>query len=115
MDKYIVINVIKNVMPKEAEIIDSNITSGYDFHVSWLQNDDANRPNKRSKTIVISISRETISDMESLNKEQLEGVAERLKNKMTNTLNQYDSSNNNPREMEPEVDRWIFKYEDLVG
>jgi hypothetical protein len=115
MNKATFIECIQEIMPEGCEITDTMISAGYDIRISWLLHDDPERPNKRSKTILVSIDKECISDMEALNDEQSKEAIERFRRWLETMYREHDPSNNNSRDAEPPLVKWVVKCSYIIG
>lgn len=66
MDRKSITDTIKPLMPVEVELRENQAAEGYSVVYSWLLKSDPERPNKRSKNIVINICGETLDDFSNL-------------------------------------------------
>jgi len=72
------IDAIRSAMPPDAELRVVNRLPGFDVGVSWKLDDDPERPNKPSKTIVISITDEAAEDFANASGSEKQDALERL-------------------------------------
>lgn len=64
------INLVKKVFPNHAEFKTLFASGDYICEINWKLNNDANRPNKRSKTIAVKIPKEVLEDCQNPQKAQ---------------------------------------------
>ena len=82
---------------------------------SWKLGTDASRPNKRSKTVQIGISREALEDYaQGLNGER-EYADRRLEVLLRKRLAQLDPSHDAPLGTEPPMEKWHVGTTELNG
>jgi len=107
--------VIRESMPKTAEI---NIVSSVEFfeaNVCWLLNNDAARPHKMSKTISIIVCREVIDDFENMPEKERYVRLLKTQEYISGKLAEFDSTNNMPRSQIPPVEKWLIGSDILLG
>lgn len=65
MDKFIHarwVEMLNPLFPEDALLHASNTTDEFILSASWKLNNNANQPNKRSRTVVIEVPQETVND-----------------------------------------------------
>lgn len=83
--------------------------------VNWNIMDDLDRPNKRSKTINISFSREAIEDYQDSSAARKCEADNRLQSYITAQLAQFNPNHQAPEGQVPPVETWIITSETLNG
>ncbi|MFC1552598.1 hypothetical protein ACFL6P_08560 [Candidatus Latescibacterota bacterium] len=78
----------------------------FSMNLSWLLNNDPQRPRKRSKTIRILISHERISDYENLPQNEKITNDHKLKDYIINKKSQLDPNHNTPYGEEEPIEEW---------
>lgn len=101
------IDVIKEVMPKNADIIENKNFDGYTYSIDWLLEDDKNRKSKRSKTILIKISREAVDDVNALPESRKDNALDRLRNFLLKNLGTFEPDHNNPVNIPNPIEKWV--------
>lgn len=110
-----IFQAIKVIMPANAEI---NVVSGvreFNVRVSWKLNDDPERPNKMSKTILICVSSEAADDFANMSAADQRVAYERVSQFLSAKLAQFDPQHNVSRYDTPPVVRWVITSEVLNG
>lgn len=110
-----VVSVIRQVMPADAEIQVNSSTFGFDVGVSWRLNDDPERPNKMSKTILICVSHEAAQDFTSALARDQADACSRLNSFLSQKLANFDPKHNAPRHEPPPVEQWLIDTNLLFG
>ena len=83
---------IMPLMPEGAEQIINEQADYYSTSISWKLNNDPKRPNKRSKTIAIIISREAVDDFSEMQEKMKEQVISRLESIIKQKLSIIDEA-----------------------
>jgi len=106
---------ITNAMPNDALV--KVIEKIGDFHVgvSWKLNDDPERPNKMSKTILIIVSHEAAEDYSSAMSHDQEKAFERLDSFLSQKLSSFDPTHNARRNEPSPVEKWIITSDIFIG
>jgi hypothetical protein len=107
------LQAIQVVTPPGAEIKTKNGIDGIGFSVSWLLGDDPERPNKRSKTIVISVSHEAAQDYETAPNSADAGA--RLQRILAENFANFDPNHDTAKYEPPPVERWVIRSDMLFG
>jgi hypothetical protein len=107
-----IFQAIKTVMPNNADIHIVSRIKALKINVSWPLNDDSERPNKTSKTILICVSHEAAQDFSNVN----QGAAyNRVLEYLQGRLAQFDPQHNAPKsEMSP-VEEWVITSKIMLG
>ena len=109
------IEAIKDALPAEAELYVVNCLSGFDLAVSWKLGDDPERPNKRSKTIVSSVSKEVSDDFSCASGQVKQLALARLRTFLTKNFQQFNPNHSSPIFEPPPVERWQLTTSVLFG
>ena len=102
------IKAVESSMPKDASVKILTTSDDVRIGVSWLLNNDPARPNKRSKTIVIFFSYESIADLENLSDSQKRTGYRKLKEHLEILLNEFDPDHDHPAEKPPPTLNWYL-------
>lgn len=97
--------IIRDVMPLDAQILRMPTQDRPVFGISWKLNNDPTRPNKRSKSIRISISDEYATELPSQN---YEVACDRISSFLQRKLARFDPDHNEPANVPPPVERWVI-------
>ncbi len=110
-------DAIRKAMPVDAEIQVANSSSGpgFDVSVSWMLNDDPERPNKPSRIISIHVSREASQDFASASTHSQADAYRRVTSFLSQRLANFDPKHNVPRHESPPVERWVIDSNLLFG
>jgi len=105
------ISYVEDIFPEGSEVkqeIDFD-SENYKCHISWLLKNDAIRPNKRSKIIIIRISRETLSEYKiSKSKSTLQiKFISYIKELYAN----FNPEHNNTKNQAPPIEEWLISSE----
>ncbi len=113
--KESVIGTIMKHMPNGAEHYVTPTSGDYKLSIHWKLHTDASRPNKYSKTIVITIPQELIEDFpsypEALQKSALEKISQHIQASLSN----FDPDHDSPRGKPEPVENWDIAIERLFG
>ncbi len=99
-------SIILSLFPKVEEAQPVPYINYFRLNLSWLLENDPKRPNKRSKTIRIIISRELLSDYENLSEKEQKEVDSKVKKFIANKKSQLDPNHNNPYGAEEPIEEW---------
>lgn len=108
-------NEIMPQMPGNAELILNEQADHYSASVFWKLNNDPDRPNKRSKTIAIIISRESIEDIDEMPAEMKNTALNKLADIIKNKLSTFDPSHDTPYNEPGPVEKWVITLGMLLG
>lgn len=107
MDVQRLVQIIASVMPADAEINEMPADDSFALEVRWRLNNDPDRPNKKSKTIRISVSREAATDFADLSDANQVAAYERIAQFLATKLARYDPNHNAPKYEPPPVEVWL--------
>jgi hypothetical protein len=108
LDAY-VLQAIRNVMSPQAEIQVMPVGAGVlNFDVSWGLSNDPTRPNKRSKTISIAVSREAFDDFSTTSTNSQKRAYDLIDKFLAASLAAFDPQHNTPIENTPLAEQWIM-------
>jgi hypothetical protein len=101
------LNIINPLFPENAELISTDSTDEFLVSASWKLNNDTKQPNKKSRTIVIQVPKETIDDY--CNKSEIRKIHddEKLFNQVKEFLHFFNPNHNTPAEEVPPEARLI--------
>jgi hypothetical protein len=103
-----VLKAISEAMPENAEIRVISGAESLNVGVSWRLNDDPERPNKMSKTIMICLSKEAAQDFASALQANQADVYRRVSSFLHQRLASFDPTHNAPKDQTPPVERWVI-------
>lgn len=103
-----ILQLIKNVMPPNAEIHDVRGICLMNVNVSWKLDDDEERPNKRSKTISICVSHEAAQDFASASAANQEAAYQKVSRFLATKLAQFEPQHNTPKYEASPVEQWVI-------
>lgn len=103
-----VVNIIRQIMPTDAEI--QVVSSAFDFDVDvfWKLRDNPKRPNKMSKKISIHISHAAVRDYTSASERDQAVAYRRVNSFLSQKLANFDPKHNAPRHKSPPVEQWFI-------
>ena|SRR5689334_922321 len=111
-----IIAAIMEQMPKNVQYsVTESDFSGAVLHVNWKLNNDTNRPNKASKTIVIFLTRELLEDFPDYPAQMQEDALKRIGASIRSRLKTFDPEHTASRYQEPPVVRWEINTEEIFG
>lgn len=88
--------MVSSVMPSNAEIRVNPQIEHYQAGVSWNLNNDPERPNKKSKTIILNVSNELLQDIPNLPEAQQRSAMNRIQSYLRSNLEDFDPDHNEP-------------------
>lgn len=110
-----VIGTIMKYMPDGSEHYVTPTSGDYKLTIHWKLHTDESRPNKYSKTIVITIPQELIEDFQSYPDDLQESALEKIGQHIQSSLKAFDPDHNSPRgKLEPVVN-WDIAIDKLFG
>jgi hypothetical protein len=101
------IDIIRCTVPSNADIHRADQGGDLRLIVDWRLDTDLERPNKRSKSIGISISREAVEDYVESSRRRQEAADARLTQYLETRLEQFDPEHSTPREVTPPREWWL--------
>jgi hypothetical protein len=110
-----IVEVIRAAMPNGSDIRVVPSVEAVEVCVSWKLNDDPERPNKMSKTIRITVSREAADDFASASGASREEAFRRVSGYLAQRLREFDPKHNVPRDEPPPVEQWVITTNLLNG
>lgn len=108
-------SLIRQVMPSNADISIGSSSFDFDVHVSWMLNDDCERPHKTSKTISIYFSHAAIDDYECASELRRADADRRIKTFFYWKLKNFDPNHNTPSYEKPPVEQWYIDSYQIFG
>ena len=99
-------NLILSLFPEVKEAKPYSYIRDFKINLSWLLNNDPYRPNKRSKTIKITISEEQMDDYKNLSLSEKKQTEIRLKKFIENKKSQLDANHNSPYGAVAPIEEW---------
>ncbi len=107
--------LIQPHFPNQAVFVPRTYGDDYSAEVSWELGNDPERPSKKSKTIVIIVSRETIDDYLTKSQARQNIDKKKLAAFIATHLHEFDPDHDNPvGVLSPEVE-WIINSDVLNG
>ena len=100
--------IAASVMPSNAEIRVNTQIGQYQAGISWNLNNDADRPNKKSKTIILNVSDEVLQDLPNLPEAQQQAALNRIAEYLQSNLASFDPDHNAPYGVSPPSVTWII-------
>jgi hypothetical protein len=110
-----IFQVIKEAMPANAEIREIPGAESLNVAVSWKLNDDPERPNKMSKTIMICVSHEAAEDFASVAHANQKTAYERISSFLTQRLANFVPMHNASKYETPPVEKWVIDSQVVTG
>ncbi|MEK6805738.1 MAG: hypothetical protein AABY95_03715 [Pseudomonadota bacterium] len=110
-----ILEMIKQQMPADADIVEASSLEGYVVNVSWKLDDDPERPNKPTKTISIHVSHEATEDFAAASKTKHAEAYKRISAFLAQKLAAFDPANNAPKYSPPPVEKWVITTNVLFG
>jgi hypothetical protein len=108
-------SVAEKIFPTGTRLILVPGEGDFVLLASWKLGTDASRPNKRSKTVQIGISREAMEDYAQGVNGQREYADHRLELLLRKRLAQLDPSHDAPLGTEPPMEKWQIGTIELNG
>lgn len=99
-------NLILSSFPEINEAKPHPYIRDFKINLSWLLNNDPDRPNKRSKTIKITISEEQMDDYKNLSQNNKKQADIKLKKFIENKKSQLDANHNSPYGAVAPIEEW---------
>ena len=110
-----VFELIKAAMPEGSEVdVDSEYTE-LDVRLSWKIGDDPERPNRRSKTIRITMIQETADDIDDATALQQAAALERIAVFLRSQFDALDPQHGSPRDQPPPMEHWVITHQVALG
>lgn len=88
--------IARSVMPPNAEININPQIEYYQAFISWNLNNDPERLNKKSKTIILNVSYEVLDDVPNLPEAQQREVMNRIEAYLRGNLKSFDPNHDTP-------------------
>lgn len=106
-------DIAKAVFPKQADIVRAD-KGGGDLRllIDWRVG-DLNRPNKRSKSIELRISRDAMSDYANSNERQQKAADRQLRQQLRGKLSTFNPNHDAPAHVVPPREEWIIGTADI--
>ncbi|MES2356567.1 MAG: hypothetical protein V4568_19640 [Pseudomonadota bacterium] len=103
-----ILQVIKSVMPANADIRVVPGMGAVNLGVSWKLHDDPERPNKMSKTIAICVSHEAAQDFANASQVNQASSYQRISSFLAQKLAHFDPTHNAPKHEIPPIEQWVI-------
>ena len=108
------VDAVMKHMPSNA---DSYVTEtefgGAVLSVHWKLGNDPQRPNKRSKTIVIRLTRELLEDFPNYPPSMQQTAVGRIEHWIAESLKSFDPNHQMSRFQEPPTEEWVISSGDI--
>jgi hypothetical protein len=96
------------LFPKEVDFRHVYTSDRVRFDVSWKLTSDPNRPNKRSRKIIVIVSEETLEDYEDGDDAARRRIEKKMVGDITKRLREFNPEHNTPYgQLEPE-EQWVI-------
>lgn len=110
-----IVKKVKSIFPEHAEIVpcdhDENVCADNAcYKIGWYSNDDPERKHKRSKQILLILSREFFEDYQSLNTNQKQAILGKACEWIKTRYKNFDSTNHEPRDHPPTKEIWFIPF-----
>lgn len=110
-----VVATIMKQMPEHAEYYVTEVSGDSKLSIHWKLNNDPNRPNKYSKTIVITIPQELIEDFPAYHHDLQELAMNKIGQHIQNCLKSFNPDHNSQRGRPEPIENWDLAIERLFG
>ena len=108
------INHIKSLFPEENDYTAIQISENFGCEISWYLKKYAQRPHKRSKKIIIKITREALEDYDKLADQEKKMAQSKFYKFISMQYNNFDPQHDNSRDEEPPEVEWVVKSDILL-
>ncbi|WP_083003185.1 hypothetical protein [Halomonas sp. GT] len=88
--------IARSGMPSSTEINLKTQIEYYQAFISWNLNDDPERPNKKSKTIILNVSYEVLEDILKLPEDKQRQAMNQIEAHLRDNLKSFDTSHDTP-------------------
>ena len=105
--------IVEREFPKHAEFRVHRESGDIRIYVDWQLGNDPARPNKRSKTIKICISRTTIDDYADGSVQNRKSADEKLRRVVAARFHAFDPEHNVPAHVPVPIQQWTVTTEML--
>ena len=111
-----IVKAVLALMPSNAEhyTTDSQF-NGTVLSIHWKLNNDPKRPNKYSKTLVISLSRELLDDFPNYSQPMQDAALAKIENSIRERLKKFDPDHTHSRLEHPPIVNWTISTEEIFG
>lgn len=106
-------SVVKNAFPKQAEFHTRDESGEICIYVDWKLMNDPDRPNKRSKKIMLRIIQSAVEDYACSRDKDKAGADNRLIHFVEENLKTFDPDHNSPVSIPAPIVEWIITTEIL--
>jgi len=100
--------IASSVMPSHAEIRVNPQLDHYQAGISWNLNNDPERPNKKSKTIILNVSYEVLQDIPNLPEAQQQDAMNRIEVYLRENLASFDPDHDAPHGAPSPSVTWVI-------
>jgi len=107
-------DIIMTLMPENAEILLNEYGEHYSASIFWKLNNNSSRPNKRSKTIAIIISREFVEDINEMPEDLRKSTYQTLEDLIKSHLASFKADHDTPWNKPGPVEKWVITSEMLL-
>lgn len=101
------LNLIRPLFKPDADFKILDLKDDYEVVISWKLHTDLSRPSKRSKTIRIIVSRESVEDYQNKSEHQQKNDDEKLTQFIKLNLENFEPNHDSPIEEGPPEVKWI--------
>jgi|GEM_PF-1470164 len=100
--------IVVSIMPSNAKIRVNHQIENYQANISWNLDNDPERPNKKSKTIILNVPDEVLQDILNLPEAQQQGALNKIQSYLRSNLEGFDPDHNEPYEMPSPSVTWVI-------
>ncbi len=100
--------IMDSVFPAHAEIHINEQIESFQAGISWNLNNDPERPNKKSKTIILNISREVLEDLPNVPPAKQEECFEKISSYLQQRLSDFDPEHSAPYGQPAPAETWVI-------
>lgn len=100
--------IVGSVFPANAEVHINKQIESFQAGISWNLNNDPERPNKKSKTIILNISHEVLEDLPNVSPSKQEECFERISSYLQQRLSDFDPDHSAPYGQPAPTETWVI-------
>ena len=109
-------DAVMRKMPKNAELHETETEfEGTVLSIHWRLNNDPERPNKYSRTIIIRLTRELLEDFPNYPESMQETAVEKFESWIDGQLSAFDPDHKHSRYQQPPRIEWAISSGDIFA
>jgi predicted RNA-binding Zn ribbon-like protein len=105
--------ILEGAVPKGADIAQRERSGDLCLFVDWRLGTDPTRPNKRSKSVLVRITRDAISDYSNSDERRRKSADHRLRTYLEDHVAAFDPEHDTPRHIPPPREEWVIGTHDI--